>query len=1559
MKSFFTKLGTLLLCGVAVAVVGCTDFSEDIQAVGDKVDALEQQTAADIQKAIADLQASIDSKFATKEALAALESDLEGEISSQIASLKSTLETAINQKADKATVEAEFLVVKDDLADLEAALAAAKADLQAEIAKKADQSALDAALVRVAALEATVKSLRADVDTLITMIQQHEEALTNLANFQQTATEKLADLEAQDKALQALIETEVEDLYKEIGTVQEFASAIDRLYKEADAELLAKLNELDADVWAKIEVLDEAISAVNNLLADETENRENEDAQLQLQINTALESISAVNTILEENKAELVAKDADLENEINLLVNTTNTLTQTISAVNTKVDGVESALNAHIAAAAAYQKSLEETLEALKTAAGNHDFAITNINTLLEEAVKDIEVLVSDVAKIRVEVAQLVLAVTNNTGKIDANGMAIEDLQAANKEIIENIKGLVKATTDHATSIQTLTGNVEDLLAADKTMQGVISQLEAAVTNLTVGSATKEELDELRGDLNEGLKKVQDAVDAAEARIDELTKRVEANENAIVDLKKQTAALETAIEELQAADSLLKVEYEAADAEVKELIEKRRDELQKQIYALIDMFAGNKKAIMENADDIDAIEELVAANKEAIAAHTAQLNELLNTTLASLSVYLDEQFEAIEKNIQAASKTLNDLVGQLIEDLNGLIQSLVFVPEYANEGAALYDYTFFDEPLNNQVIVKGTYQVTPSNLVGKIGHDLEVRAALQPVKTRAAADAYVWSKEVIVTDVNYDNGKFDVEIIFDAEQYYNKNINDSYAMSLFVQHPDYAVAEPSATGDEGTGDMGVTTVDPASIVRTYMASDFVTLKEGYGYEITERYAIAALNAQTKKYVEYKNTVDMVPWSEKENARTPLADHEIVIKDNGEFITLAEAAKLYRVDVEDITPLFADNFILTDADGVSETVIDCNAQTVTPATEGTGELMVRTYAIKGTPTVKTAGNFVGHRVRNEFQLYFVHAEKEEAVKSYSYDYEIDYRTANLVLVGSEGAHEVVWNLENARKLSSQYKRENAYDLPIDKSFNSKFGEYQLPEGENAPDFDYEAVIKNITPTTKVYKGTSKVAMTVDVPQIKITPRTSLLHNVAEVSVTNYKAGFTTSGTTYKFVQTYFAEDLYTKVNFEYTLKLGAKPEKVDVNFSLEIPYSKNDYKNDLVNDDININTLAAAKFAKYLPANTTEYNPFEDRYHAKAAALYVAPEYDKVAHTAPTDLSIQKGLTVSAADLAAIYKNEDADGAARLVKTVPTWYGVDFNYIADFTITEPVYYIDTIDAYVDEDNQAYLNYQFINDKYVIENADLAHYFKVVNRDWTNTIKVRFNILAHEDGTTPTFTGGATTKDSNTNTLNTDGSFDPTTFVINWGSYKHLTVDVQAQLIVNGSAFLDPVVITLVAPDPIESIEADNARAEKQRNADKEATSFNVLSAIDVHLLADPKGTFAADLFAKNSSRYPYREASAYDATFSVDGEASVYYYNAEGEKETYSSELYKVTTDQEGQIYVNLMPESAFLQTNVYAEVPVKVEYALNGDVDYKTTTTKKTTVTVTFLPPVK
>ena len=143
MKSIFTKLGKLLLCGVAVAVVGCTDYDTDIQNVNERVDAVE----ADFEKAVADLQAEINAKFATKAELAALEETLNTTIDAEVAKLNA----AIEKKADKAEVEAA-------IADLQKALADAKAELDA--ADAANKAAIDGAVARIVALEDAAKALQ-------------------------------------------------------------------------------------------------------------------------------------------------------------------------------------------------------------------------------------------------------------------------------------------------------------------------------------------------------------------------------------------------------------------------------------------------------------------------------------------------------------------------------------------------------------------------------------------------------------------------------------------------------------------------------------------------------------------------------------------------------------------------------------------------------------------------------------------------------------------------------------------------------------------------------------------------------------------------------------------------------------------------------------------------------------------------------------------------------------------------------------------------------------------------------------------------------------------------------------------------------------------------------------------------------------------------------------------------------------------------------------------------------------------------------------------------------
>ena len=50
MKSYFTKIGAFLLCGVMLAAVGCHDYGEDIQQVNNKVDNLDKNSAVEVEE---------------------------------------------------------------------------------------------------------------------------------------------------------------------------------------------------------------------------------------------------------------------------------------------------------------------------------------------------------------------------------------------------------------------------------------------------------------------------------------------------------------------------------------------------------------------------------------------------------------------------------------------------------------------------------------------------------------------------------------------------------------------------------------------------------------------------------------------------------------------------------------------------------------------------------------------------------------------------------------------------------------------------------------------------------------------------------------------------------------------------------------------------------------------------------------------------------------------------------------------------------------------------------------------------------------------------------------------------------------------------------------------------------------------------------------------------------------------------------------------------------------------------------------------------------------------
>lgn len=338
MKSIFTKLGKLLLCGLAVAVVGCTDYDTDIQNVNERVDVVE----ADFEKAIADLQAEINAKFATKAELAALEETLNTTIDAEVAKLNA----AIDKKADKAEVEAA-------IADLQKALADAKADLDA--ADAANKAAIDGAVARIVALEDAAKALQEAV-SLNTMGIQN--LTTALDVFQ-------AEFDAQMDAVYAYIDKMDQEIYSEIAVL---SGAITSLTNQ-----IADLQLEDMNLAKSITDLQESISAVNALLNDEAAKRESEDAELQRHLNEVAANVATLYTLIDE-----------LKNEDTQIYQQLNGLTATVSSLTLLLNETNATLAAHIAAYEAFEKSMKEAIANLTMVTTNHEVAINTLTDKLE-----------------------------------------------------------------------------------------------------------------------------------------------------------------------------------------------------------------------------------------------------------------------------------------------------------------------------------------------------------------------------------------------------------------------------------------------------------------------------------------------------------------------------------------------------------------------------------------------------------------------------------------------------------------------------------------------------------------------------------------------------------------------------------------------------------------------------------------------------------------------------------------------------------------------------------------------------------------------------------------------------------------------------------------------------------------------------------------------------------------------------------------------------------------------------------------------------------------------
>lgn len=353
MKSIFTKLSTLFLCGV-FALVSCSDFSADLKQLNEELDALADKSAtktqvAELEEAIKELKAKLSEQYATIADVEAVITTIEG-VQASLNDAKANLEAALDTKADKTTLQTA-------VSDLTDALTAAKTEIEGKLGQ----------------VDSSIESLGQKVaDDLQALTEKVEE---DLKAAKEALEGQIGDLENN----LGDVEGDVENLQGTVGNIQ---TSLDKVIEDVDKldETLSKHSEAFAEykeeVTGKFEEVSEEITKVSESLSEQLEDLREEmsekaDAELVENVSGLQEALGGVNETLSTlastvaNKADKTDVAADIQKVEKALASDIAALEDVVKNWkdnDTKYDDTE--LRAAVAAATKEYKSLVADLQA-------------------------------------------------------------------------------------------------------------------------------------------------------------------------------------------------------------------------------------------------------------------------------------------------------------------------------------------------------------------------------------------------------------------------------------------------------------------------------------------------------------------------------------------------------------------------------------------------------------------------------------------------------------------------------------------------------------------------------------------------------------------------------------------------------------------------------------------------------------------------------------------------------------------------------------------------------------------------------------------------------------------------------------------------------------------------------------------------------------------------------------------------------------------------------------------------------------------------------------------
>ena len=937
-----------------------------------------------------------------------------------------------------------------------------------------------------------------------------------------------------------------------------------------------------------------------------------------------------------------------------------------------------------------------------------------------------------------------------------------KDVDAINK-LIDGLKSDATALAGRVTAIEKDLPNYVKKTDFEETLKGYV---KVAEFKTEIGKITGR-LDVIEGKLNPLAAKYD-----SELKISEIISKIDAVKTTADDASQKVDVLRTDVDVLQKAlegytsAGAIKTKFEAVDAEVAKKLN------------IADFKAKFDEYFQGEFDE---------AFKAAIKISCEKDGEVYKAIYAALNPAV----EALETKISNLDAKINDVLGIVLNR----IQSIVFVPEYDDMNATLHYYhigTTLASGAAKEKIVDATFEIYPAKLAKSIKkEDVSVVAVAVGTRAEAAVEG-----EIVAFDVQ-DNGRVNVSVKF------GKDVNFDLAKKDKVQ---FAI---SLRVKEDTK----TTIDGKEVeTGNYVESAFVGAKYCPDSDLTGKFGIVKLSSQTEITATELSTEKQ--WSDAPATWNPFDGYEFAVKVDNKWLSLEEAAKVFFVDVKNITPTIKNtasfapandrkDFFVCAATGKAKSLADFN-------TEMVGEKVKANLA-----------KAVGSVCQNKVEATVLGAKFFDKTITYK----IGRRTFAMVIEPAQ----VEWSYANAVKLSSAKTASAAYDKPIDKNFDIKFKELEVTISDKYDDLDIETVVAGpCTPKHLLNGAAAPAGLALNVDPVAI-----IKAHLAGVEVTGYAFGKAGKVNEYVFHNVYANDPTFTDVDVTFTLTLGSLPNPAKVNVTEQkIAYEPAVVLHEVAETET-INRAFEQETVKPFFKDLAEFKAdllTGAETMVKSHRTSVKPAVNCSAYTyfSVTDrvLASTPFIRLSQADLTS-YNDTYA-----FETKVDTWYGVAYSFATTASLVKPVYSLIYHEDLVDM-TQEIPTVKIAGTKasgtYEINTDDLSKYFGVekCNASVANYLKIKYEYvtpLANAEWINKGYENIPAIPaelDGAAGDVKADGSLAVRDIV--WGNFTARDMVVKAILSCNGVE-VNSLNLKLTIEDPIAEVSIEDIAVKRDPYAD---------------------------------------------------------------------------------------------------------------------------------------